>query len=88
MKEKFKIRLDDKAIALLECVIKTHYARRDDSQDMRKMFTEDRRILRKVLSLYKSRKWKEAGNLARYADTAVRDMIPDSIWNVIIEAQD
>ena len=48
------------------------------------MYVEDRKILRKILSLYKSRKWKEAGKLAAYADTAVREMIPTPIWNVIV----
>jgi|LakMenE01Jun11ns_1017448.scaffolds.fasta_scaffold7172816_1 hypothetical protein len=80
--------IDENAIKLFERIIKNHQAEHDEDQSIRKMYTEDRKILRKILFFYKSKKWKEAGNLARYADTAVRDMIPDSIWNVIIEAQD
>lgn len=55
----------------------------DKDQDMIRMFVEDRKDLRKVLSLYKKGQWKEAAEFARHMDTAASNCIPDKIWNDI-----
>jgi hypothetical protein len=83
METKIKVRLDKDAIDLMERIIDKHRPQKGDSDDMRKLYTRDRRDLRLVLSWYKIGKWEAAGELAQGLDTAVREMIPDPIWNSI-----
>lgn len=55
----------------------------DKDQDMIRMFVEDRKDFRKVLSFYKKGQWKEAAEFTRHMDTAAREFIPDKIWEDI-----
>ena len=85
MKTKITITLDMDAIDLFEKIIERHRYE-DEGTEMKKMFTQDRRDLRKVLSSYKTGKWAKGGSLASNLDTAVREMIPDPIWDALMNA--
>lgn len=86
MKVKVEVELDTKALGLLDRIIDSHRAQAGDSTDMRKMYTQDRKDLRRVHTLYKKGRWAEAGEFASHLDTAVRDEIPQSIWDSIMNA--
>lgn len=53
---------------------------------MLKMFANDRKDFRKVLSLYRKGQWKEAAEYAGHMDTAAREHIPEKIWEDIQSA--
>lgn len=73
----------EQSIAQFEAVIKAYQWTHDKDPAMIKMFAADRRDFRKVLSLYRKGKCKEAGEVAGHMDTAARDYIPQSIWDDI-----
>jgi hypothetical protein len=78
-----EVNLDVKAMEAMGKTIISWQPTRGDNASLKKCYTQDRKDLRKVLSLYKKGKWKEAGEFASHLDTLVRDMIPDSIWKSI-----
>jgi hypothetical protein len=51
--------------------------------NLNKAYTKDRKELRKVYNLIKIGKITEAGEIATYLDTIVRDQIPSVIYNHI-----
>jgi hypothetical protein len=53
------------------------------NKEMLAMYASDRKDFRKVLSLYRQGKWKEAAEFAGHMDTAARDYIPNGIWEEI-----
>lgn len=75
-----------KYIEQFEAAIKSHRWDKPNEKDMMEMFAGDRKDLRKVLSLYRQGKWKEAYTYAAHMDTAAREHIPNGIWNEIVEA--
>ena len=58
----------------------------DKEPEMIRMFTQDRKDFRKVLSLYRKGQWEEAAEFAGHMDTAARDYIPQKIWDDIQSA--
>lgn len=67
-----------KAIDAWEC---------DDAEpDMKKMYTKDRKDLRKVLTQFKNKKYVKAFNMACDLDTLVRDQIPDDVYELMLDA--
>lgn len=83
MKVKVELPLDSKAILLMDKIIDRHRAGPGDDADLRKCYTQDRRDLRRVQTLYKRGQWAKAGEFASGLDTLVREMIPDTIWESI-----
>ena len=84
MKTTIEISLDDNAIAQIEARIARHKPIPPwNDAGMRKMMTQDRKDLKKVLALYKKGSWKQAAEFSSHLDTAVREMIPEGIWNHI-----
>lgn len=75
--------LDSKAMLLMEKIIDGWRASPGDDANMRKCYTQDRKDLRRVLTLYKRGSWRQAGEFASHLDTMVREMVPDSIWQAI-----
>ena len=73
---------DSSAIAEFKQIIKS-YVWDGKEKEMLSMFTSDRKQFRKILSLYKTGKWKDAAKEARHMDTAPREYIPGRIWNDI-----
>lgn len=86
MKTTIEVSLDTNAIERLEKIIDHHRPDEYDDSSMKKMYTQDRRDLRKVLSLYKTGKWAKGEELASGLDTAVREMIPNPIWDALTNA--
>lgn len=74
------------AIKLMDRIIDRHRADKGDDADLRKSYTQDRKDLRRVQTLYKKGRWAEAGEFSSHLDTMVREMIPDPIWDVIQDA--
>jgi hypothetical protein len=56
------------------------------NKEMLAMFASDRKDMRRVLSLYNKQKWAEAYEVAGHMDTAVRDYIPQRVWDHISSA--
>jgi hypothetical protein len=56
--------------------------------ETRKAFSQDRKDLRRVQTLYKKGKWAEALLHAQNMDTLPRDMIPQKIWDDINLTED
>jgi len=57
--------------------------RKEKEPDMAKMLMADAKDLKAILALCKKGKWKEACNTAYAMDTAVRECIPESLWNLM-----
>lgn len=88
MKTKVELKLDEEAIRRLERTIKNWQPEKGDDASMRACYTQDRKDLRKVLSLCKRGKWQEAIEFARGLDTLVREMIPNGIWDHITSVEE
>lgn len=73
----------EQAIKEFEAVIKDYRWTHDKDPAMIKMYAADRRDFRKVLSLYRKGKYKEAGEVAGHMDTAPREHIPQKVWDDI-----
>lgn len=71
------------AIELFKEVIKGYQWTAEKDPDMIRMFVQDRKDFRKVLSLYKKGQWKEAAEFAGHMDTDARVYIPERIWDDI-----
>ena len=65
--------------------IKAWQPEKGDNASMRKMFTEDRKDMRAVLSACRKGDWGRASYLAGHLDTIVRDEIPDYLWETMRE---
>ncbi len=52
-----------------------------------KVYSADRKTLRKVLSLFRRGKYLEAGLEAQSMDTILRDIIPEKQWRLMCEAR-
>lgn len=83
MKVKVELPLDTKAILRMDQIIDSWRASPGEDAEMRKCYTQDRKDLRRVLTLYKRGSWKQAADFADSLDTLVREMIPDPIWDSI-----
>lgn len=83
---KVSIPLDENAIHQMESIINRWKASPGDDASLRKGYTQDRKDLRHVLSLYKKGEWQQAAEFSSSLDTMVREMIPDSIWNSVHDA--
>jgi hypothetical protein len=75
-----------KACKQFENTIKNYQWTLNKDLSMIKMYVADRKAMKEVLSLYKKMEWKKASDKARKMDTAVREYIPDKIWNDIQNA--
>jgi hypothetical protein len=52
-------------------------------RDMVNMYTQDRKDFRVVLKLFKGYNFDEAMSKAHHMDTAARECIPDSVWEIL-----
>ena len=74
------------AIENFKKVIQDYQWTFDKYPEMIRIFAQDRKDFRKVLSLYRKGQWKEAAEFAGHMDTAARDHIPQKIWDDIQSA--
>ena len=72
-------------IEKFEIAIKNWKAIGDHKKDkeMVALYKKDRKDLRRVVSLIKRGKFKQAGNMAWDLDSVVRDVIPIRVYNFI-----
>lgn len=74
-----------KAMKALTKSIADHQWPYKDEPDMLQMFTQDRKDLRRVRKFCWQGKWAEAREKVYSMDTAVRELIPNTLWNHITE---
>jgi ribosomal protein L32E len=75
--------VEDKLEAM-DRLIESYGAHLDtDEEDMLRMYREDLKDLKKIRTLIKNRKFKEAWKKARGLDTAVREEIPDNVYEFL-----
>lgn len=75
-----------KACKDFEEIINNHRWDKKKDTSMIKMYSDDRKDMRKVLSLYKKGEWRAAYLSAKMMDTASREYIPEKIWDDITSA--
>jgi len=80
-----KTMIAESMIAEFEKAIKGWKACADDDNEMKRVYISDRKDLRKVLSLIKVGKIEEASIKAYWLDTVVRDVIPNDVYNYIMD---
>ena len=73
----------EKAIKDMEEMIEDYKWTHDRDSSMLKMYREDRKDFREIVSFMKEGKWDKAYKKAYYLDTAVRDCIPYSSWGLM-----
>jgi hypothetical protein len=88
MKTKVEMPLNMEAIRQMDEIIDGWRASPGDDANLRKCYTQDRKDLRRIQTLYKKGKWAEALLHAQNMDTLPRDMIPDAIWKDINSTED
>ena len=80
-------RITKKQIEKFEKVIRVWKAEGAMKRDKQMVlcYKNDRKDLRNIVSLIKRGEYEEAGNVAYWLDTVVRDLIPEEIYDVIMK---